>query len=70
MPDENLIELLQKSAMALEEEAAYLLDLDIDDEGGSRPAVPAMDIGHFAMLTEQARSIREMIETIRSRRTR
>ena len=70
MPDTDLISLLQMAAMALDEEAAWLVGIDTDDEGGSRPVVPARDIGFFADLTEEAQSIRELIAAIQARRTR
>jgi len=65
--DAELIALLNKTADALDEEAASLVDVDTDDRGGSRGVVPARDIGFWEALTEEAQSLRALVETIRSK---
>ena len=65
--DIDLIALLDEAAKALDAEAAYLIDVDIDDRGRQRPSVPAGDRDFFDAVTDQARGLRELVEMVRSR---
>jgi hypothetical protein len=68
MPDADLIALLWKAADALDEEAAWIVDVDVDDRGRSKPSIPRADQPYFQAVTETAQSIRDLVELIRARR--
>lgn len=67
LTDTDLIELLNRAAAALDEEAAWLVDVDIDDRGVQRPSIPVGDRGYFETMTEQAAALRDLVELIRER---
>ena len=67
LTDDALIELLSQTAKALDEEAAFLVDVDVDDRGVQRPSIPAGDRSFFEAVSEQAQSLRDLVEMIRER---
>mgnify|MGYP003555156558 CR=1 FL=1 len=67
MPNDELAALLERTALALDEEAAWLVDVDTDDRGGSKPSVPARDRGYFDTLAEEAQSLRALAEVVKAR---
>jgi hypothetical protein len=62
MPDNELCDLLRRAAGALDAEAAYLVDVDMDDRGNQRPSVPAADRNYFDALAETAEALRDLLE--------
>jgi len=68
MTDAELVALLEKAAQALDEEAAWLVDVDFNERGQERPSVPHRDRPLFDALCEQAQGLRELVEMIRARR--
>lgn len=69
MTDADLIAVLEEAAHALDEEAAFVIDVEVDDRGRSRGTVPARDQHYFEAVTETAGSLRCLVEMIRRRRT-
>jgi hypothetical protein len=67
MADADLIELLTRTISALDEEAAWVVDVDVDDRGRSKPSVPAPDRDYFDAVTEQAQSLRNLVLLIQDR---
>lgn len=67
LTDADLIALLTRTAAALDEEAAWCVDVDVDDRGVQRPSIPVSDRGYFDAVTEQAGALRDLIGTIRER---
>ena len=67
MNDAELIALLDRTAHALDEEAASLVDVDTDDRGGSSGTVPARDQGYYDALVEEAQSLRDLALVIQAR---
>ncbi len=70
MTDAELTALLLRAVDALDTEAAWLVDVDIDDRGRQRPSIPARDREFFDALNEQAEELRALAELIRARRAR
>lgn len=68
LTDAALIDLLLRTAGALDEEAAWLVDVDVDDHGRAKPTIPAGDRGYFEAVAEQAAALRELVELVRARR--
>lgn len=68
MTDKDLIDQLTRSAAALDEEAAWLVDVDIDDRGRQRPTIPARYREFFEAVTDQAQSLRGLVAMIEARR--
>jgi hypothetical protein len=68
MTDAELIAVLEKATNALDEEAAWLVDVDVNDGGQQRPSIPAHDQPYFDAVTEQAQGLRELIAMIEARR--
>lgn len=66
-PDADLIELLNRAAAALDEEAAWCVDVDVDDRGVQRPSIPARDRHFFEAVSEQAQGLRDLVELVRAR---
>jgi hypothetical protein len=67
MTDADLISLLDRTAAALDEEVAWLVDVDVDDRGRSRPSIPAADREFFDAVTEQAQALRGLVGMVRQR---
>lgn len=67
LTDAALIELLNRAAAALDEEGAFLVDVDIDDWGVQRPSIPVSDRPFFEAVTEQAAALRDLVELVRAR---
>jgi hypothetical protein len=67
LTDADLIDLLKKTTAAIDEEAAWLVDVDMNDEGQQRHSIPAHDRRFFDALSEQAQSLRSLIELIQAR---
>ena len=67
LTDTDLIELLLKAANALDSEAAWIVDVDIDDQGVQRPSIPTRDRSFFEAVSEQAQELRDLVEVIRER---
>jgi len=67
MKDAELIELLTRAASALDEEAAWLVDVDVDDRGRSTPSIPVADRQYWDTLNEQAQALRELVKQIKER---
>ena len=67
MTDAELLDLLARAAAALDEEAAWIVDVDIDDHGRSKPSIPARVLPYFEAVTETAQSIRDVIAMIKAR---
>lgn len=67
LTDADLIELLNRAADALDEEAAWLVDVDVDDQGVQRPSIPAGDREFFEAVSEQAAALRDLVEMTRER---
>jgi len=67
LTDTDLIELLLKAADALNEEAAWCIDVDVDDRGVQRPSIPARDREFFEAVGEQAEGLRDLVGMIRER---
>lgn len=70
MTDADLIALLQSAAKGLEAEAAWLVDVDVNDRGQQKPSIPAIDQPYFDAVVETAQSLRDLVERIRSRQAR
>lgn len=68
MTDTELIALLQSAARALDEEAAWLVDVDVNDRGQQKPSIPAADQPYFDAVCETAQSLRAFIEVIQARK--
>lgn len=67
MTDADLIALLLTTTKALDEEAAWLVDVDIDDRGQQKPSIPAADQPYFDAITETAQALRGLVEMIKAR---
>jgi len=67
MKDADLIALLTSAASALDEEMAWLVDVDVDDRGRSTPSISVDDRPYYEALEEHAQALRELVETIRDR---
>lgn len=67
LTDDALIELLNRTIDALQHEAAWLIDADVDDYGRSRPSIPLADRDYFDAVTEEAAALRGLVEVIRER---
>lgn len=67
LTDADLIELLNRTADALQHEAAWLIDADVDDEGRSKPSIPLADRDYFDAVTEEAAALRDLVKVIRER---
>jgi len=67
LTDANLIELLTRTADALQHEAAWLIDADVDDYGRSRPSIPARDRSYYEAVSEQAEGLRDFVALVRER---
>lgn len=67
MPDAELLTLLQSAATALDAEAAWIVDVDVDDRGRSKPSIPARERDYFDAVTETAQAIRDLVEMIQAR---
>jgi len=67
MTDAELIELLNRAASALEEEAAWLVDVDVDDYGRGKPSIPVDDRPYHEALGEHAQALRELISVMQDR---
>ena len=70
MKDDELIALLRKAAAALDEEAAWLVDVDVNDRGQQTPSLPARDQSYFDAVTDTARSLRGLVEMVQARQSR
>lgn len=70
MKDDELIALLRKAAAALDEEAAWLVDVDVNDRGQQTPSLPARDQPYFDAVTDTARSLRGLVEMVQARQSR
>ena len=68
LTDADLLELLLRTATALDEEAALIVDVDVDDYGRSKPSIPASDREYFAAVTETAQAVRDLIAMVEARR--
>jgi hypothetical protein len=69
MTDAELIGVLETAAKALDEEAAWIVDVDVDDHGRSKPSIPERDRPYFDAVCEQAQDLRSLVEMIRHRYT-
>lgn len=67
MTDADLIDVLETAAHALDEEAAFVIDVDVDGYGRSKPMIPARDRPYYDAVTEQAQALRELIAMIQAR---
>lgn len=67
LTDAALLELLQNTATTLDEEAAWIVDVDVDDRGRSKPSIPARDQPYFDAVTETAQAVRDLIEMVQAR---
>jgi hypothetical protein len=67
MTDPDLIQLLARAADALEREAIWLVDVDTDDLGRSKPSIPVRDKDYYDAVTEQAQAIRDLIAMVQAR---
>ena len=67
LTDTDLIELLLKAANALDEEAAWCIDVDVDDRGVQRPSIPAADRSFYEAVSEQAQGLRDLVVLVRER---
>ena len=67
MSDADLCDLLQRAACALDCEQAWLVDVEHDDRGRSKPSVPPRDRDLFDALGETAESLRGLIALIHQR---
>lgn len=70
LTDADLLELLQKTSTALDEEAAWSVDADVDDRGRSKPSIPKADQPYFDAVTEAARAFRDLIQMVQARQAR
>lgn len=70
LTDIDLIQLLLKTANALDEEGAFLIDADVDDYGRSKPSIPVADRDYFDAVSEEAAALRDLVEMIRERQQR
>lgn len=70
LTDADLLELLQKTATALYAEAAWIVDVDVDDRGRSKPSIPKADQPYFTAVTETAQAVRDLIEMVQARQSR
>lgn len=68
LTDADLLALLTKTATALDEEAAWVVDVDITDQGRQKPSIPASDRDYFDAVCETAQAVRDLIELIQARR--
>lgn len=68
MTDNPLIEALKTAIEELEREAIDLVDVDHDDRGRSKPVIADHDREYFSVLTEEAQSLRALIEIVQARR--
>lgn len=66
-PDAELVAVLKSAVVALDTEAAWLVDVDYTDRGQQRPSIPVGDRPYFDAATETAQAIRELIETFKAR---
>lgn len=66
MTDADLLALLQSAAMALDEEAALIVDVDVDDRGRSKPSIPKADRDYFAAVNDTAQAVRDLIEMVQA----
>jgi hypothetical protein len=67
MTDADLIALLRKAATALDEESAWLVDVDVNDLGQQRPSIPKRDQPYYEAICEQAQNLRELVAMIEAR---
>jgi hypothetical protein len=67
MTDAELADLLRKAATALDEEAAFVIDVGVDAYGRSKPSIPERDRPYFDAVCEQAQGLRELIAMIEAR---
>jgi hypothetical protein len=70
LTDADLIALLNQAAHALDEEAAWVVDVDVDDRGRQKPSIPVRDREYFDTVTEQAQGLRALVEMIKARQAR
>jgi hypothetical protein len=67
LTDTDLIQQLLKTANALDEEVAWLVDVDVDDRGVQRPSIPARDRSYYEAVSEQAEGLRDLVALVRER---
>jgi hypothetical protein len=65
--DPELLDLLTKTAAALDEEAAWLVDVDIDGHGRDKPTVPAADMPYREAVTDTAEELRTVAGMLKAR---
>jgi hypothetical protein len=70
MTDAELLVLLQSAASALDEEAAWIVDVDVDDRGRSKPSIPKDDREYFDAVNETAQAIRDLTAMVQARQAR
>lgn len=70
LTDADLLALLQQAANALDAEAAWVVDADVDDRGRSKPSIPVADRDYFDAVTETAQAVRGLVEMIQARQSR
>lgn len=70
MPDAELLDLLRNAATALDAEAAWLVDVDVDDRGRSKPSIPVRDQRYFDAVRETAQAVRDLIAMVEARQSR
>ena len=67
MTNTELIRLLERTAGALDEECAWLVDVDFDDRGRERTRVAPDDREYFDSLVEQVQALRGLVKLIQAR---
>ncbi len=70
LTDADLIDLLHKAADALDQEAAWLVDVDVDDRGRSWPSVPKADQPFCDAVCETAQAVRDLVAMVQARQSR
>lgn len=68
LTDAELLDLLNRTASALDAEAAWLVDVDVNDRGQQKPSIPVRDRDFFDAVNDTAQAARDLIEMVQARR--
>lgn len=49
---------------------AWVVDVDLDDHGRSKPSIPRADQPCYEAVTETAQAVRDLVEMIKARQSR
>lgn len=67
MNADPLVDALRAAIEEIEREAIDLVEVDHDGRGRSKPIIAGRDREYFSVLTEEAQSLRGLVEVIKAR---